>query len=134
MLLPLIGEGWDGEYPVRGLFYRHSEQRSKAVRDSESSSLGTMINYSTPFNSSNYATLNQLCIQAHSSSLRCGGSLCKVQSDKKMRHSGLRAGVPCKPRLALLRNGGVYTYFFIFTFMQPLLILSLHSVPPAQSQ
>ena len=31
--------------------------------------------------SSIYATLNQLCIQAHSSSLRCGGSLCKVQSD-----------------------------------------------------
>ena len=30
---------------------------------------------------SNYATLNQFCIQAHSSSLRCGGSLCKVQSD-----------------------------------------------------
>ena len=30
----------------------------------------------------NYATLNQLCIQAHSSSLRCGGSLCKVQGDK----------------------------------------------------
>ena len=29
----------------------------------------------------NYATLNQLCIQAHTSSLRCGGSLCKVQSD-----------------------------------------------------
>ena len=29
----------------------------------------------------NYATLNQFCIQAHSSSLRCGGSLCKVQSD-----------------------------------------------------
>ena len=29
----------------------------------------------------NYATLNQLCIQAHSSSLRCGGSLCKVQGD-----------------------------------------------------
>ena len=26
--------------------------------------------------------LKQLCIQAHSSSLRCGGSLCKVQHDK----------------------------------------------------
>ena len=37
----------------------------------------------------NYATLNQLCIQAHSSSLRCGGSLCKVQCDQK-RKSSLR--------------------------------------------
>ena len=40
-------------------------------------------------NPSNYATLNQLCIQAHSSSLRCGGSLCKVQCDQK-RKSSLR--------------------------------------------
>ena len=40
--------------------------------------------YSVLCNSSNYATLNQLCIQAHSSSLRCGGSLCKVQSDENM--------------------------------------------------
>ena len=36
----------------------------------------------TLYNPSNYATLNQLCIQAHSSSLCCGGSLCKVQGDK----------------------------------------------------
>ena len=34
-----------------------------------------------PCNPSNNATLNQLCIQAHSSSLRCGGSFCKVQGD-----------------------------------------------------
>ena len=26
----------------------------------------------------------QLCIQAHSSSLRCGGSLCKARSDDKV--------------------------------------------------
>ena len=28
MLLPLIGEGRDGEFPARDLFCRHSEQRS----------------------------------------------------------------------------------------------------------
>ncbi len=44
---------------------------------------------------SNNATLNQLCIQAHSSSLRCGGSLCKVQSDRKEnRHSVLDTESP----------------------------------------
>ena len=32
----------------------------------------------------NYANLNQLCIQAHSSSLRCGGSLCKVQGNNML--------------------------------------------------
>ena len=36
MLLPLIGEGWDGECPARVLCCRHSEQRSNAQRDSES--------------------------------------------------------------------------------------------------
>ena len=41
------------------------------------------IKFLVTCNSFNYATLNQLCIQAHSSSLRCGGSRCKVQSDKK---------------------------------------------------
>jgi len=36
--------------------------------------------------------LNQLCIQAHSSSLRCGGSLCKVQHDKPARFCKVRHG------------------------------------------
>ena len=39
LLLPLIGEGWDGEYPARDS-RRHSEQRSKAERDSESPARG----------------------------------------------------------------------------------------------
>ena len=39
MLLPLIGEGRDGECPARDS-RRHSEQRSRAERDSESHALG----------------------------------------------------------------------------------------------
>ena len=35
-LLPLIEEGRDGEFPVWDLLCCHSEQRSKAERDSES--------------------------------------------------------------------------------------------------
>ena len=39
MLLPLIGEGRDGECPARDS-RRHSEPRSKAERDSEFPALG----------------------------------------------------------------------------------------------
>ena len=56
MHLPLIGEGRDGEFPARDLLCCHSEQRSRAQRDSESL---------TPL---------------------------------PMRHSGLRAGIPCEFR------------------------------------
>ena len=77
MLLPLIGEGWDGECPARALLpMRHSEQRSEIQNplqpqpESPASIEGFKI-YSVLCNSSNYATLNQ------------------VQSDKKRRHSGL---------------------------------------------
>ena len=35
-----LGKCWDGECPVRVLSFRHSEQRSKAERDSESPALG----------------------------------------------------------------------------------------------
>ena len=62
-----------------------------------------VLNYSAPCNPSNYATLNQLCIQAHSSSLRCGGSLCKVQSDEKRvvtrNDNDLTAPHPGPPRV-----------------------------------
>ena len=40
LLLPRLGEGWDGECPARVLSFRHSEQRSKAERDSESPAPG----------------------------------------------------------------------------------------------
>ena len=65
MLLPLIGEGWDGEYPVRDLFMRHSEQRSviqnplqtplwrHSVLDTESPASSEGF-YSAPLNPSNY--------------------------------------------------------------------------------
>ena len=37
LLLPRLGEGWDEVFPAKALFfYRHSEQLSKAQRDSES--------------------------------------------------------------------------------------------------
>ena len=42
------------------IFFRHSEQRSKAERDSESPALGRFKDYSVPHNVSNYATLNRV--------------------------------------------------------------------------
>ena len=63
----------------------------------------------TLYNPSNYATLNQLCIQAHSSSHCCGGSLCKVQGDK------------CGAINVYLRN---YKYKTIFPFWKHQQVLS----------
>ena len=102
MLLPLILEGRDAERSN----LRHSgwifgramreRMRTEPVRQRKTMSFptariiqiraggsctGTIKNLSVLYNVFNCATLNQLCIQAHSSSLRCGGSLCKVQSD-----------------------------------------------------
>ena len=55
MLLPLIGEGRDGEYPVRDLFCCHS------VLDTESlTSIEGFKIHSVFCNSSNHATLNRV--------------------------------------------------------------------------
>ena len=56
IFLHLFKEGRDGEYPVRGLCCRHSEQRSVIQKPLQ-----------TP--------------PMRHSSLRCDGSLCKVQDD-----------------------------------------------------
>ena len=76
ILLPLIGEGRDGEFPVRALFFVIPASEPESPTSLE----GFKI-YSVHYKVFNNATLNQLCIQAHTSSLRCGGSLCKVQDD-----------------------------------------------------
>ena len=55
MLLPLIGEGRDGEYPVRDLFCCHSVLDTESPSSSEG--VKTIL---TLCNLSNYATLNQV--------------------------------------------------------------------------
>ena len=79
ILLPLIGEGRDGEFPVR-----NRQCVTPAFEPESPTSLEGFKIYSVHYKVFNYATLNQLCIQAHTSSLRCGGSLCKVQDDKTL--------------------------------------------------
>ena len=63
------------------VLFRRSEKNRNTKFDTESHTSLKVFIYFALHNSSNCATLNQLCIQAHSSSLRCGGSLCKVQGD-----------------------------------------------------
>ena len=76
-----------------------------SVLDTESPASIEGFKLFCPLYPSNYATLNQLCIQAHSSSLRCGGSLCKVQSDEK-RVAARNDNKKTAPHLSSLRVGG----------------------------
>ena len=85
--------GWDGEFPVRGGFCRHSEQRSMIQNplqplpmrhtglDPVSPANQKVVKLISPLTSVQTMPPDQLCIQAHSSSLCCSSSLCKVQSD-----------------------------------------------------
>ena len=123
-LLPLIGEGWDGEYPVRDLLCRHSGLRAGvpckssegfkiiqsltkcptmrfrvAARNDKKRIIVCAVhgnNISTPHsNSLPIGRENKMPL--HNSSNYA--TLNRVQCDRKeYRHSGPRAGVPFKLR------------------------------------